>query len=119
MTKAIFSIAFATLIAATAFADDHEIIEKVMKDGFKGKTSPIAKLVGGESTPEETKELAALVKQLHGTKAPKGEQDAYEKKVNELIAALDVVAGGDTSEAAIGRLKTAQNCKACHGDHKP
>ena len=122
MTKFTILSAVAALIAFTAFAvadENHETIEKVMKEGLKGETSPMAKVLDGSATADETKSLAALVKTLQGTKAPKGEQADYEKKVTELIAALDAVAGGDKSETAIGRLEKAQNCKACHSAHKP
>ena len=122
MTKFTILSAVAALFAFTAFAvadENHETIEKVMKEGLKGETSPMAKVLDGSATADETKSLAALVKTLQGTKAPKGEQADYEAKVTELIAALDAVAGGDKSETAIGRLEKAQNCKACHSAHKP
>lgn len=122
MSKLTILSAVAALFAFAAFAvadENHEIIEKVMKEGMKGDTSPMAKVLDGSATADETKSLAALVKTMSGTKAPKGDQAAYEKKVSELIAAMDAVAGGDKGEAAIGRLEKAQNCKACHSEHKP
>ncbi|MBL9153433.1 MAG: hypothetical protein JNK37_13145 [Verrucomicrobiales bacterium] len=114
----------ATLVVATAVTtmvadENHEIIEKVMEEGLKGDDSPMAQVLAGKASAEDTAALAKLVKTLAGTKAPVGDQAAYEKKVTELIAAMDAVAGGDKGEAAIGRLKTAQNCKACHTDHRP
>ena len=117
----LFSIA-AALVAVTSIAladENHEIIEKVMKEGLKGDDSPYAKAVEGELKGDDAKALAKLVGTMKGTKAPKGDQDAYDKKVAELIAAMDAVAGGDTSEKALGRLDEAGNCKACHTDHKP
>ncbi len=119
MNKRFLFATVSALLVLPLFADDHEKIEKVMNDGLKGKTSPMAKVIGGNATPEETKALAELVKSMHGTKAPVGEQAAYEAKVGELIAAMDAVAGGEKSEVALGRLEKAQNCKACHTDHKP
>lgn len=122
MTKTILVSAAAALLAlasAPALADDHEILEKVMKEGMKGDSSPIAKTLKGEASDEEIKELATLIKSMHGTKAPEGGQAAYESKVAELIAAMDAVAGGDKSEGSITKLKSASNCKACHSDHKP
>jgi hypothetical protein len=122
MTKPTILSAIAALFAFTAFAvadENHETIEKVMKEGLKGDSSPMAKVLDGAATAEETTALAALVKTMSGTKAPKGDQAGYEKKVAELIAAMDAVAGGDKGEAAIGRLDKAQNCKACHSEHKP
>lgn len=91
-----------------------------MKEGMKGDSSPMAKVLDGAApTAEETTALAALVKTMNGTKAPVGDQAGYDKKVAELIAAMDAVAGGDKGEPAIGRLEKAQNCKACHSQHKP
>lgn len=113
------TLTLAASITLAFAADDHETIEKVMKEGLKGDSSPMAKVLDGDASADETAKLAKLVKTLAGTKAPKGEQAGYDTKVNELIAALDAVAGGDKSEAAIGRLDQAQNCKACHSEHKP
>lgn len=122
MTKSTLFTAFAALAAAATIAvadENHETIEKVMKEGLKGDTSPMAKVLDGSASAEETKALATLVQTMKGTKAPEGDQAAYETKVTELIAALDAVAGGDKGETAIGRLEKAQNCKACHSEHKP
>jgi hypothetical protein len=116
-------LAVAALIASPAIADDahdnHEIIEKVMKGGLKGDESPLAKVLEGDASKKEVKELDKLIKTLEGTKAPVGEQDAYDEKVAELIAAIGAVAGGDSDAPALERLDTASDCKACHGDHKP
>ncbi len=109
-------------IASFAIADDdknYEIIAKVMKEGLKGKTSPLAKTINGEASDEEIKDLFELVKTMEDTKAPKGEQDAYDEKVNQLIADLEKIAGGDKGDEAIAALKKSSNCKACHSDHKP
>lgn len=122
MTKSTLLPVVAALVAIATFAvadENHETIEKVMKEGLKGDTSPMAKVLDGGASAEETKSLAELVQTLKGTKAPKGDQAAYETKINELIAAMDAVAGGDKAETAIGRLEKAQNCKACHSEHKP
>ena len=116
-------LAVAALIASPAIADDdhenHEILEKVMKEGLKGDESPLAKVLEGEASKKEIKELDELIKTMEGTKAPVGDQDAYDEKVAELIAAIGAVAGGDTDTPALERLDTASDCKACHGDHKP
>ena len=120
MTKSTILIAAVALFSFTAIADEnHETLEKVMKEGFKGDSSPMAKLLEGNASEDETKTLVELVKTMEGTKAPIGEQADYEKKVAELIAALDAVAGGDKSEAAIERLDKAKSCKPCHTDHRP
>ncbi len=122
MKKSILLFTTAALFSFAAFtvADDHsEVISKVMKEGFKGDDSLMNQATKGKTSPKQTKELAALVKKLHGTKAPEGDQSDYEEKIAELIAAMDAVAGGDTGADAVGRLKEAANCKACHSKHKP
>ncbi|MDF1739325.1 MAG: hypothetical protein P1U86_09205 [Verrucomicrobiales bacterium] len=116
-------LAVAALIASPIVADDdhenHEIIEKVMKEGLKGDESPLAKVLEGEASKSEIKDLDELIKTMEGTKAPVGDQAGYDEKVAELIAAIGAVAGGATDTPALNRLDTASDCKACHGDHKP
>jgi hypothetical protein len=115
-------LAIATLSVSAAFCmadENHEIIEKVMKKGMKGDESPLAKVLDGKASAEETTSLATLIQTMKGTKAPVGEHSDYDKKVEELIAAMDAVAGGDKEEKAITRLDDASNCKACHSKHKP
>lgn len=108
------------LVCSTVLADENsDIIVKAMEDGLKGKTSLIKKTLGGQASDDEIKKLAEIVATLKGTQAPVGDQADYETKVAALIAAAEVVAGGDKSEAAMTALKEASNCKACHNDHKP
>lgn len=120
----IFSVT-AVIVAVSAFAfaagddENHKIIEKVMKEGMKGDDGPFAKAKAGELSKDDAESLAKLVGTLKGTKAPRGEQSDYDKKVAELIAAVTGVATGDADDKALGRLKEAGNCKACHSEHKP
>ena len=105
---------------ASAIADEnHEIIEKVMKEGLKGDESPATKVIEGTATDDEIKALAELIGTMKGTKAPVGEQEAYEDKVAKLIASIDAIAGGDKSTDAIDAFEEAQSCKPCHTPHKP
>lgn len=118
----LFSAVAALLVGCTfpVLADEnHEIIKKVMVEGLKGDDSPLAKVLDEKAEKKEIKDLAALMQTMEGTKAPVGDQAAYEEKVAELIAAMDVIAGGDLSGPALERLDSAANCKACHTDHKP
>ena len=118
--KFIFSLLTIALVSTFSFADEnHEIIEKVMKEGLKGKTSPLAKALDGSASDEEIKKLSDLIATLKGTKAPVGDQGAYDEKVEALIKAAAAVAGGAKDKAAIKALKTSSNCKSCHKDHKP
>ena len=109
--------------AAAASHDDEDknyaIIEKVMKQGLKGKTSPLAKTLKGAATDDEIKKLSKLSMTMKGTKAPKGDQAEYAKKVNALVSSMAKVAGGDKSEKALAGLKKTSDCKACHKAHKP
>jgi hypothetical protein len=118
MKRSSLLIALFSLITVISHAED-EVIEKVMKEGMKGKTSPHANVIAGTATPEETKKLAELIHTLTGTKAPVGDQASYDKKVAALVAGIDKIAAGDTSAAAIAAYKEAGNCKGCHEAHKP
>lgn len=119
LIPALFAVAAIAITTAVIADENHEIIEKVMKEGLKGDESPLAKVLEGAASKEDTAGLAKLIKTMDGTKAPAGDQADYDKKVAELIAAMDAVAGGATDEKALGRLDKASNCKACHTDHKP
>ncbi len=112
--------ASALSLVFVSYADEnHEIIEKVMKEGLKGDESPLAKVLDEKASTKEKKDLAELIQTMKGTKAPVGEQSEYDEMVEELIAAMDAIAEGADSPAAINRLDTASDCKACHGPHKP
>lgn len=116
-----FLVAFSALsLVLVAYADEnHEIIEKVMKEGLKGKESPLAKVLDEKASEKEKKDLAKLIQTMKGTKAPVGDQSEYDEKVEELIAAMNAIAEGADSPAAFERLDNASNCKACHTPHKP
>ena len=44
-----------------------------MKDGFKGDDSPLGKVLDGEASEKEAKDLAKMMHQLDGIEAPKGD----------------------------------------------
>lgn len=117
----IYILAIACLSISITYADDenHEIIAKVMKEGLKGKTSPLAKTLSGIATDEEIAELSKLIKTLKGTTAPIGDQAEYDQKIAALIKTAEIVANGDKSQPALDRFEEAANCKACHSAHKP
>jgi len=122
MKRSSLFLALASLFTAAAFAAEdanHEVIEKVMKEGMKGDSSLHAKVVGGTATAEETKKLTDLLHTMTGTKAPVGEQSDYEKKVAALVAGIDAIQGGNKSPEALAAYKQAGNCKSCHTAHKP
>jgi hypothetical protein len=120
----IFIISLSLLVvfgvtAAVVADENHEIIEKVMKEGMKGDDSPASKVIDGAASDEEINSLASLIGTMKGTEAPKGDQADYTKKVYALIAAIDTIAGGDKSPKAVEAFDEASNCKSCHTDHKP
>ena len=122
MKKQSFLAAIVAIASLTLFSvadENHEIIEKVMKEGMEGDESPLALVLDGKASDNQMKELTALILTMKGTKAPVGDQAKYETLVTELIAAMEAVGGGDKGDDAINRLDKASNCKACHTDHKP
>ncbi len=124
MKMNVFTISAAvTLVAgfvSPLHADEnHEIIEKIMKEGFKGESSYFGKVKEGTATLEDYTSLYELARGLRGTTAPIGDQAAYDEKVQALILAAGGLAYAEASEERISALKTASNCKACHSEHKP
>jgi len=104
---------------AHAGDDEHETLEKVMKEGLKGETSYFGKIKEGTASEEDYAALYELVRLMRGTKAPVGDQAAYDAKVEELIFAAGATTYAVPTEMTLETLKTAANCKACHNDHKP
>ena len=72
--------------------ENHEIIEIVMKEGMKGDDSPLSKILDGKGSKEDSDNLLKFVEMLEGTKAPVGDQKAYDAKVAKLIAAAKKIA---------------------------
>lgn len=107
------------LVAISSADDNHEKIEKVMKEGLKGEDSPASKVIEGTATDAEIKALAELIGTLKGTTVELGEQAHYDKLVRKLIASIDKIADGDKSNRAIDAFEKAQSCKPCHSKHKP
>ena len=91
-------------------------IKDVMGKYVKGDKSPLAKALKGESSEAELKELHAAFVALAGNKPPKGDEEAWKKKTEALVAASAALA--EKKEGAVAALKAATNCKACHDDHK-
>ncbi len=56
----------------SAFANE-KVISTIMKDGCKGDDSPLAKILDGEASEKEAKDLAKMMHQLDGIEAPKGD----------------------------------------------
>ncbi len=110
-------MAFAVTATADKAHDDHELLEKAMKEGHKGKTSIVAKIKDGTATNDEIKKLQGWYQAMTKMKPPKGDVGAWKKKTTQLANLTGRLAkGDDKAKAAFGK---AVNCKACHTDHKP
>lgn len=115
-------LATAGLIATSAGTAkaDNEVIEKIMKEGFKapkGTPKLVEKVIDGKASDEEIKKLLELVKQLPAEKPPRGEESDWKEKTEALLKAAELCESKDPEGPA--KLKEASNCKACHRDHKP
>jgi hypothetical protein len=116
MKKSIQSILASIAIfgpVALSAADIGDIMTSVMK----GETSLYNRVAKGKASDAEAKRLATTLKGLEGTKAPKGDQAAWERKVSALVKAAESV--GDGNRQGLMALQNAGNCKACHSGHKP
>ena len=120
MKSNVIKTALCTLLAlgttaTLAFAAESKI-NNVMKAVMKGDTSTYKLVCTGKGTPADAEKLAKCLKGLAGTKPPKGDSAAWDKKVKELIqAADDVVANKPNASQTLAK---AGNCKACHSEHK-
>lgn len=103
----------AALLTGTAGAVE---IKDVMKAAMKGDDSLYNKVTKNKGTDADAQKLAACVKKLEGTKPPRGDQAAWDRKVTALIKSAEAVAGGN--KQAISQLINAGACKACHSAHK-
>lgn len=103
-------------LVSIASADDHEIIESVMKKGMKGKNSLVAKVKSGKASEAEVKQLHEMFVKLAKTKPEKGGMDSWKAKTSALVAATELIIKGDPKGRAA--LNKAANCKACHKVHK-
>lgn len=101
---------------STASADDHEIIESVMKNGMKGKDALVAKIKAGKGSKEDIQKLHDMFVKLAKTKRDKGDPASWTAKTSALVKATDMLVKGN--KKGIGALKKASNCKACHSIHK-
>ena len=98
--------------------DIHDIMEKGLKDDRRAGTVGLkTKVLKGEATVDEKKDLLAMFLSLEKFKVEKGDQEAFDAKADALTdAMIGVMAGVDGS---LAKLEDAVNCKACHSEHKP
>jgi hypothetical protein len=102
--------------AASLRAEDEVTIKDVMKKAHQGKPSLLQKATGPKATDEDKKMLLELYQALGKNKPPKGDEDAWKKRTDAIVAAAkDLVAG---AKGAGPKLSKAAACGACHGAHK-
>ena len=116
MKKLLKSI-LALMAMLTAAAGNAADIEDIMTSVMKGETSLYNRVAKGKGSDADAKRLATTLKGMEGTKAPKGDQATWERKVTALVKAAESVGGGNRQ--GLMALQNAGNCKACHSGHKP
>ena len=114
----LMGLAVMGIVGGAVLAEEKEDskIDGIMKKAMKGKMSLFAKAVEGSSTDVQNEELDMYLKQLVGTKPPKGDQAEWDGRIAKLVAAADGVVAKKSGASAA--LKAAGNCKACHKVHQ-
>jgi hypothetical protein len=113
----------ATFILATAFAPaadekprpgiDQIMVQVHLKPQNRGTRNNLDnKVIDGKASADEQKQLLELYQLLASTKPPKGDLDAWKKRTNEMVDAVQAVIRGEAKAAE--RLTKARDCKACH-----
>ncbi len=115
-SRKLVAVAAVFSLTAIASADDHEIIETVMKKGMKGKTSLVAKVKSGDNTKAELQQLHEMFVKLAKAKPEKGDAAGWKTKTAALVEATGLLLKGDAKGK--NALNKAANCKACHKIHK-
>ena len=107
-----------SIMAADGEGDESKskhTIKEVMKIGHKDGL--LKKILGGDATDEDKKQLLDLYISMIESKPEKGDAGSWARLAGRsALAAAKVVTGRD---GAIAELKAATNCKACHSVHKP
>jgi hypothetical protein len=120
MVTAVVAVACFTAFGAKADEEKedtkpkHEIAE-VMQKAMKGGLA--AKVVKGEATDQEKKDLLEMYKSLAKHSPPKGPERAWNARTKALVeSAAEVVEG---KPGGPGKLEKAINCMSCHQAHRP
>lgn len=99
-------------------ADEEEVtIKDVMKKAHGGKPSLKDKVQTGKASDDEKKMLLELYTALSKNKPPKGDEEDFKKRTEDLVAAAKAATEGKKNATQL--LAKATNCAACHKLHKP
>jgi cytochrome c556 len=116
---------------SSAEADKEPTLKEIMKKcngGPKGLCALIGAGLKGDKPSwddlqKEAKDLVECSSFLPKTKAPKGDQESYEKLAKGYVdIAKDLQSAVDKKEqkdAVTAQKKLAGTCKACHESHRP
>lgn len=115
MKVTILPLLIAALVAAPSVGSAAPTIKDCMKAVMKGDDSLFKKVCTGKGNEADATKLHNCLKNMAGQKAPKGDQAAFDKKVEELLKATEAVSKGGKDFQA---LSQAGNCKNCHSEHK-
>ena len=109
--SAVFGLAFLLHSTIQGVGNDPVAIKVVMAKAMKSGLHK--RVVTGEATDEETKNLIALFTELAKNKCPKGDADDWKARTEALIA------GAKSAKEDGGKaLKKAGDCKGCHLTHR-
>lgn len=119
----VYAVASAAMIVALTVAltihvrADDKVIHDFMEKTHKGKDSPVQQVVAGKADEKLLKEFLAGYQAMAAAKPPKGDEAAWKKKCEALVAATQGLI--DKKPDAAAAFKAAVDCKACHSEHKP
>lgn len=115
-------------VGTKGFADESSAtppIKEIMKVAFAGdkknNVEPLCKVVvSGKGTKQDADELLKFVKDLAAAKPPRGDEDDWKKRTQDLVAAAEQLDASDKPSAeAVASFKSANDCRACHKAHRP
>ena len=96
----------------------NKTIKDVMAEGHKGKPALCGLASQGKASKADMDKLVALYEDLGKNKPSKGDEAAWKKKCEALLAAAKKLAADPADKAAVKAYADAVNCKACHNDFK-
>jgi hypothetical protein len=115
--SAILALGMIASVVATR-ADDGDKPKHTIKEvmDLAHKKGLYKKVIGGSASSEEKTQLADLYSDLTKDAPEKGSPESWKAKTDALASAAKDVAADKAD--AIAKLKTANNCGACHKAHK-
>ena len=94
-----------------------QVMDTANKGPKKDADSMATRVIKGQGTDDEKKQLVDLYTALAANKPPKGDADSWKAKTDALVDAAKAVADG--TDGATAKLKKALDCGSCHEAHRP